>query len=242
MLIAGDLHRRVAARVRRSRFALRLEAFASTNGVAAVEFALILPLMLFMYIGTLDLTRGVMANRKIDIVSRTISDLVAQQIPTTPVTSATLNSIFTASSAIMSPYSTANLTLTVSSVTIAAQQNNTCCNATVNWSYTQGGTLRPCRTNLTLSATGTAPASTNIQQNLATANTQAGFVYSSTNTTSLIIADVTYTYVPFFSQAASFFSGGMRKTTYMVPRAASGQITLANPITAISGQNGAICS
>jgi Flp pilus assembly protein TadG len=213
-----------------------------SRGVAAVEFAIILPLMLMMYIGTLDVTRGVMSSRKVGIVSRTVSDLVSQQSTGSAVTSTTLASFFAAASAIMSPYSTTNLTITVSSVAVAAKSGGLCCDATVKWSYTQGGTLRPCGVKLTQVASGTPPAATNIQQSLITSNVQAGFVYTSTNTTSLIVADVTYTYAPFFPLAVPWFAGGVAKTTYMVPRAASGQITLASPITAIAGQSGAICS
>ena len=75
-------------------------------------------------------TQGVLASRKTAIVSRTLSDLVAQQPATTtsPCTTAgvcdsTMTSIFAAASTIMTPFSTAalssganSLTMTISSV------------------------------------------------------------------------------------------------------------------------------
>ena len=67
---------------------------SDNRGVAAVEFALILPLMLVLYIGTAELTTGLMANRKMTVVARALSDLVAQETDeTTGITDTTLNSI-----------------------------------------------------------------------------------------------------------------------------------------------------
>lgn len=209
------------------------------RAVAAVEFAFILPVLLLLYIGTLDVTRAVMASRKVDIVSRTISDLVSQRPTTSTVSSSTISTIFAAASAIMQPYSTSALTETVSGVTIKAKTNGTCCDAVVNWSYTQSGALRSCGSTLTQVADGTPASSTTIPASLIMANQQAGFSYTSSSATYLVIADVRYLYSPFFSQAASWFTGAFQMTTYMVPRAPSGQILLATPVTAASsGQSG----
>jgi Flp pilus assembly protein TadG len=86
------------------------------NGVAAVEFALILPLLITLYLGCVELTQGIMASRKVAILSRTLSDLTAQQLTTvtSPCTTASIcdaqmSLIFSASAAVMSPFSTANL-------------------------------------------------------------------------------------------------------------------------------------
>jgi TadE-like protein len=48
------------------------------SGVAAVEFALILPLMLLMYVGTLEITRLYAADRKAVLFAHTIADLATQ--------------------------------------------------------------------------------------------------------------------------------------------------------------------
>ena len=42
-----------------------------SRGVAATEFALILPMMLVMFFGTVEVSSGVAANRKITLVART---------------------------------------------------------------------------------------------------------------------------------------------------------------------------
>ena len=211
------------------------------RGVAAVEFALILPLMLTIYVGTVDVTRGVMASRKVDIVSRTLSDLVAQQPTLSTITSAQVQTIFTAASAIMRPFAITNLKMTVSAVTIGPTSANTCCNVTVNWSYTQGGTLRPCATNLTLVASTVPPAATNFRQSLVTANTAIGSAFASSQVNYFVIADVSYVYTPILSQAVPWFKGTMQRTTYMMPRSPSGQVLIATPIAPLSGQSGASC-
>ena len=221
-----------------------IRALRDRRGVAAVEFALILPLMLLMYIGVADVARGVIASRDVDLLSRTISDLVAQQSTAAPVSSSQIQTIFTTASAVMVPFSVTNLTITVSAVDITANSNGTCCQVLVRWSYTQGGALRACTTPLTQVSAGTAPSATNIPAAIVNANTSAGYAYTGANAQNsyLIVADVTFTYVPYFLQAASWFAPGMRKTTFMVPRSPANPVTLASPVSPASGQSGQICS
>jgi Flp pilus assembly protein TadG len=49
-----------------------------TRGVSAVEFALLLPLMIALYLGAVELSQGIAADRKVTLTTRTIAD------PTTP--------------------------------------------------------------------------------------------------------------------------------------------------------------
>lgn len=217
------------------------------KGVAALEFAIMMPLLLLVYAGAVDVTRGVIASRKLNQLSRTVSDLVSQQPSSTALTPATISSIFAASSAIMNQYGTSSLTLTVSAVDI--QYNTTtksCCNALVRWSYTQNGTLRACSTSgLTQVANGVTATSTNIPSALVTANVNAGYGYSATNSSYLIVTDASFTYTPIFQQATSWFASAISKTTWMVPRATSGPIKLSSSATAPSSSNsytgGATC-
>ncbi len=76
----------------------------ATRGVAAVEFALILPLMLLLYLGSAETTQAVMASRKASMAARTLSDLVSQQDANVVMTDVTMGSIFNAASAIMQPF------------------------------------------------------------------------------------------------------------------------------------------
>lgn len=82
------------------------------RGLAAVEFAFILPLMLTLIFGTIDVSSGVAIDRKVTLVARTLSDLVSQG---TNVTSTDLSNFFKIGSAVMTPY-------TVTSATMKLQQ------------------------------------------------------------------------------------------------------------------------
>src|ERR1700677_1280037 len=48
------------------------------RGNAAVEFSVIVPVMLVMFFGTVELSSGVAVDRKTTLVARTVSDLTSQ--------------------------------------------------------------------------------------------------------------------------------------------------------------------
>jgi Flp pilus assembly protein TadG len=85
--------------------------FGDKRGVAAVEFALIIPLMLVLFFGTNELSSGVAVDRKVTLMARTLSDLTSQNIS---VTDTQFTNFFNASSAIMTPYSSAPVKATIS--------------------------------------------------------------------------------------------------------------------------------
>lgn len=85
------------------------------RGISAVEFALLLPIMLTLFLGGTEITQGITIKRKTTIVTRTIGDLVAQD---TSVTNGEMNTILAASAAVVAPFSAGTLTLTVSSIAI----------------------------------------------------------------------------------------------------------------------------
>lgn len=70
------------------------------HGVSAVEFALILPLMLIIYAGCSEVTTALILDRKVSRAASTISDLVAQQ---TSVNTTLMGNIFDATAAILEP-------------------------------------------------------------------------------------------------------------------------------------------
>jgi len=99
-----------------SSIGLRLQRFArDTRGLAAVEFAFILPLMLVLFFGTVELSSGVAVDRKVTLMARTLSDLTSQNIS---VTDNQLTNIFNASTGILSPYSAAPLKSTITELYI----------------------------------------------------------------------------------------------------------------------------
>jgi Flp pilus assembly protein TadG len=78
-----------------------LELPGNNSGVAAVEFAMIIPIMAALLIGTNEFSAGVAVDRKVTIMARTLSDLTSQNIS---VTDAQLTNFFSASKAVMTPY------------------------------------------------------------------------------------------------------------------------------------------
>jgi Flp pilus assembly protein TadG len=100
---------------------------ATTIGVAAVEFAMIIPLMAAMLIGTNEFAAGVAIDRKVTIMARTLSDLTSQN---TEVTDAKLTNFFNAGKSIMTPYPSAPVQGTITELYI----NPTTLKARVQWS------------------------------------------------------------------------------------------------------------
>lgn len=96
------------------------------NGVAAVEFALIFPVLLALYLGVVDASQILTASRKASHVSSAVGDLVAQAIS---IDDDGIDNIFAAAEAMLEPFPTDALTVVVTSV-IADADGNT----TVDWS------------------------------------------------------------------------------------------------------------
>jgi Flp pilus assembly protein TadG len=98
-------------RVRRS----ASELFVDRSGLAAIEFAMIVPIMLLLFFGTDEFSSAVAVNRKVTLMARTVSDLTSQNIS---VTDAQLTNFFNASKAIMTPYPSTPVNATVSELYI----------------------------------------------------------------------------------------------------------------------------
>ena len=73
------------------------------SAIAATEFAVIVPIMLVMFFGTVEFSSAVAVDRKVTLVARTLSDLTSQALNS--VTDNYLQNVFTASIAITTPYS-----------------------------------------------------------------------------------------------------------------------------------------
>src|SRR5438105_4738078 len=101
------------------------------RGVSAVEFAMLLPLMITLYLGAVEVSQGIGIDRKVSLTSRTVADLAAQ---VTSIASSDMGNILGASSAVVAPYDPAKLKVTVSQIAI---DNNG--NATITWSCTRNG-------------------------------------------------------------------------------------------------------
>jgi Flp pilus assembly protein TadG len=101
-----------------------------SRGVAIVEFAMLAPLMILLYVGMAELVQGLMAERKSSHAASAIGDLVAQS---EEVTVGELNQIFQIAQVIIEPFPTNGIQLRVSSVRVDEQDV-----PRVRWSQANG--------------------------------------------------------------------------------------------------------
>ena len=105
--------RSVASCCRISRCLRRLAA--DNCGIAAVEFSMIMPLMILMFFGMIDVSMGVGADRKVTIIAQSMADLASRY---TKVTDTDFTNFFTIGDAVLTPYTASALTVTISQVYI----------------------------------------------------------------------------------------------------------------------------
>jgi len=118
------------------RLARRFARFANERrGLAAIEFAMLLPMLMTLYLGSVEVTTGVAIQRKVTLTARALADLSSQF---TTIADADMSNILNASSDIIAPYAAANLQSVVSELSVNAQGQ-----ASVVWSNTLNGTARP---------------------------------------------------------------------------------------------------
>src|SRR3954452_24099121 len=99
------------------------------SGVSAVEFAMLLPLMITLYLGTVEISQGVSIDRKVTLTTRTVADLSSQA---SSIAAADMTNIFNASTSVIQPCDWTKLKLVVSQITIDVNSS-----AKIAWSCTQ---------------------------------------------------------------------------------------------------------
>jgi len=112
------------------------------RGLAAIEFAMLLPMMITLYVGSVELSTGTAIHRKVTIAAHTIADLSSQF---TTIADSDMTNILNAATDIIYPYPSANLQAVVSELSINAQGQ-----ATVVWSDTLNGTARLVGSTVTI--------------------------------------------------------------------------------------------
>jgi Flp pilus assembly protein TadG len=148
------------------------------RGVSAVEFAIIAPVMIGLYLGCVEISDGVAADRKVSLTAATLANLAAE---VTAIKTADMTNILNAASSIMAPYSSANLKATVSCLII--DKNGA---VTVAWSAaTANGTARGVGSSVTIPAALAIPSSSLLFGEASYAYTPAiGYTISGTLTLS----------------------------------------------------------
>jgi Flp pilus assembly protein TadG len=167
------------------------------DGLSAVEFALLLPVMLIFYLGGVQISMAVSTYRLVDLTANTVTNLIAQY--TTISKSSQMPDILSAATQVMYPASSndpnvaKNIQVVVSLISIDKNGN-----ATVAWSQTLNGTARAVGSAVTVPpsmiTTGTA--------------------------TNIVLGETTYA----FNAPVDFLKLGtinLSSSLYMVPRAST---------------------
>jgi Flp pilus assembly protein TadG len=103
----------------------RVDFGTDQRAMAATEFALILPFMVALLLGGIEVSDAVSLGRKVTLTAHTVTDLVTQN---TCLSTSEMSTIIGATSAIVAPYSSANLSMTVTEISTDANSK-----ATVTW-------------------------------------------------------------------------------------------------------------
>ena len=112
------------------------------DGVSAVEFAIILPFMLTLYLGGVELGEGLSIKFKTTLAARTVTDLASQYVS---IDGSNMQAILGASSTVLSPYSTASMIVTLTELTVNASGKGV-----VQWSCSLNGTAYTVNQKLTM--------------------------------------------------------------------------------------------
>jgi Flp pilus assembly protein TadG len=131
----------------------RLDIFrrfaASTGGVAAIEFAIVMPVLLVILLATFDAGRGIAIYMKVRSATYTLAAITNQYSKSAPIQSTDMQAITGATAAVLAPYPSAP-----ASVTITQVKQTTSSQATVSWSYSLNGTAYTAGTTWTRIPTG----------------------------------------------------------------------------------------
>ncbi len=168
-------------------------AIRDERGIAAVEFALALPILALLFLSGFEVNRYILLHQKVEKTAYTVADVVAQS---ESVTQSQLNQIFTAAKEIMDPYDfNADGIVIVSSIYKSGTSN-----PTVRWRYSGGGTLSRTSKLGSVGASATLPG---------------GLTLNASD--NVIIAEIYYRYHPLL-QGAVVDEADIYKTSIFKPR------------------------
>lgn len=104
------------------------QLLADRRGVAALEFALIAPLLLSLYLVTMEVSQGIETNKKVSRVGSMVADLITQQ---DKITKSEIEAIMSIGEALLQPYNRSRPSITVTAIEIT---NETTPKVQVVWS------------------------------------------------------------------------------------------------------------
>ncbi len=148
------------------------------EGIAYFEFALMLPMLIALLMGTVEVTRYILITEKVQKVSMVVANVVAQA---QSISNADMGNIVTSAAQIMQPFTFgANGYVIITSVTQTGTESVSN-PPKVSWQYTGGGNMSPAPGSKIGTTGGTATLPNNIPLN---ANDN------------IIVTEVFYNYTP----------------------------------------------
>lgn len=190
-----------------------IDMAADCRGIAATEFAVIVPLMLVMFFGTVEFSSGVAVNRKVTLTARALSDLTAQTPPpslnstSATMTDTYLQNVFTASIAILAPYAASPVQATLSEIYI----DSTGTTAKIVWSKSAVVSSNAATQATLMPSTQFTPGQD--VTNLLPSNLLVRQTY-------LIYSQVSYLYVPAIGYVMSQSGVNLKDVAFTRPRQA----------------------
>jgi Flp pilus assembly protein TadG len=158
----------------------------SQSGVAYMEFAIGVTFLMILFLGSVEVTRFVLINQKIQKTVVSVTDVVTQAGQGNPLTTTGLSQIMSAVGDMMNPYTFgAGGVVFVTDVTQPASGN-----PIVNWQYCGGGTLHSADATV-VSKIGTTVGGT--------ATLPSGFTMNSGE--EVVIGEIYYKYSPIIVQS-----------------------------------------
>lgn len=127
----------------------KLRAFAKDKGgLSAVEFGLLLPIIVTLYLGCVEVSQAISIHRKVTLTARTVADLTAgSKQGVGDATKADADSSLSAAAAVLAPYPESNAKIVVSVVEIDSTGK-----AKIMWSKAKNGAARAAGSSVTLPA------------------------------------------------------------------------------------------
>jgi Flp pilus assembly protein TadG len=169
----------------------RVRKFSTAaDGVAATEFAIVVPFMLLLLVGGVELGDGMAINVKVSATAHSVADMVTQN---TSLSTASMQNILTGATAIIAPYPVNSNQLTVTVSEVSSDANG---NLTLQWSQSYNGSSFGAGRSSLGSSTNppygalTRPASLNGTVG------SASDVNNQNDQVSFIVSEVSYAYTP----------------------------------------------
>jgi len=164
------------------------------RGIAAVEFALTLPIWVTFLLGAADGSYCLLVNEKADRIAYSVTDIVTQY---QSITKAQLNDILLAAGQLMQPFTFG----TKGTVIVTSVYQPSTGSPIIEWQYSGGGTLTETSK---IGTTGGAAALPN------------GLTLNAND--NVIISEVYYNFTPMFVSAKIFNAGTVYRVAMYKPR------------------------